>query len=211
MVLEYYENGGQNRVSFSLSGGSVLPVTFAGFEGNLRSNHEVDLSWNTMMERDIDHYEVERSSDGLDFAEIGSLPCKTTINTNAYQLNYQFTDNSPLPGTSYYRIKVIGKDNYVNLSPIVQINNNQIQGIKIFPTVIQNNTVFVETDKTLRAARLEFFDLSGKKISETAWESLNGRQSCRVSGAYHLPAGTYVARLTANGQSVKNQLVVIGQ
>ena len=40
--------------------------------------------------------------------------------------------------------------------------------------MIQNNMVFVESDKNLRSAKLEFFDLSGKKISETNWASLIG-------------------------------------
>lgn len=209
MVLDYYENGGANRVSFAISGGTVLPVTLTGFQGEFKSNHQVELSWKTMMERDIDHYEMERSADGLNFKQIGSISSKMTISTNDYQLLYNYTDQDPLPGTSYYRIKVIGKDNYTNQSPIVQMSNNQIQGIKIYPTLVQNNTVFVETNKTLRDARMEFFDLSGKKLSETNWESLSGRQNCPVSRSNRLPAGTYLARLTAKGQTIKNQLMIV--
>ncbi len=199
IVKEYYQNGG----------GTVLPVTLTGFQGELKPDDQVDLSWSTIMERDIDHYEVERSGDGLNFTEIGSTPSKMTITTNAYQLLYNFTDQNPLPGASYYRIKVVGKDNNTSQTPIVMITNNQIEGTKIYPTLVQNNMVFVESDKTLNGAKLEFFDLSGRKLSETNWESLSGRQNCTVSRSGHLPAGTYVARLTANGQSIKNQLMII--
>lgn len=209
MVLEYYENGGANRVSFNISGGTVLPVTLTGFQGEYKANHQVTLTWKTMMEKDIDRYEIERSGDGLDFDQIGTIASKMTITMNDYQLLYNYTDASPLPGTSYYRIKVVGKDNYINQSPIVMITSNQIEGIKIFPTLVQNNTVFVETDKTLRGARLEFFDLSGKKLSETSWESLSGRQNCSMSKSSRLPSGTYLARLTANGQTIKNQLMIV--
>jgi hypothetical protein len=208
MVLDYYENGGINRVSFNISGGTILPVTIAGFDANLKSNH-VELTWKTMMEKGIDHYEIERSGDGFNFTEIGSMPTKTTISTNSYQLAYNFTDEQPLPGISYYRLRVVGRDNYTNQSEIVQINNHQVQGTKIYPTLIQNNMVFVQTDKPLRNARLEFFDLSGKKLSETSWESLSGRQNCRISGMGRLPAGTYVARLTSNGEPVKNQMLIV--
>jgi hypothetical protein len=209
MVLDYYENGGSNRVSFTISGGTTLPVTLSGFKGEIEANHQVDLSWATMMEKDIDHYEIQRSADGFHFTGIGTVPSQMTTTTNDYQLNYHYTDLNALPGTSYYRVKVIGKDNYTNQSPIVQISNNQIEGTKIFPTLIQNNMVFVETDKTLRGARIEFFDLSGKKLSETNWESLNGRQNCQVSKSGSLPSGTYLARLTANGQTIKNQLMIV--
>jgi hypothetical protein len=69
--------------------------------------------------------------------------------------------------------------------------------------------VFVESDKNLKGAKMEFFDLSGKKISETNWESLEGRQTVEVSKTGYLPTGTYLARLTANGQNVKTQLMIV--
>jgi hypothetical protein len=56
---------------------------------------------------------------------------------------------------------------------------------------------------------MEFFDLSGNKISETNWSSINGRQNVQVSKSGNLPTGTYVARLTANGQNVKSQLLIV--
>jgi hypothetical protein len=205
----YYKNGVATHANFTVSGGTILPVTLSGFQGELKPNDQVDLTWNTMMEKNIDHYEMERSGDGLNFTDIGTIPSKMTISTNAYQLSYNFTDQNPLAGASYYRIKVVGKDNNTSQSAIVMITNSQIEGTKIFPTLVQNNMVFVETDKTLNGAKLEFFDLSGRKLSETNWESLSGRQNCTISRSSHLPAGTYLARLTANGQSIKNQLMIV--
>jgi PA14 domain len=210
MVLEYYENGGGNRVSFSMSGGAVLPITLVNFKGIFTDQQEVDLSWNTMMENDVDHYEIERSGDGMTFQDLLSVPSKMKISTSDYQLQYSTTDAHPLLGTSYYRVKLISKNGTTNQSPVIQINNtNQNQDTKIYPTLIQNNMVFVESDKNLREARMEFFDLSGRKISETYLGSSTGRQTVQVSKSGNLPTGTYLARLTSNGQIVKNQLVIV--
>jgi hypothetical protein len=111
-------------------------------------------------------------------------------------------------GTSFYRVRVVGKDGAINQTPVVQIKA-AVSGTRMYPTVIQNNTLFVESDKNLREAKMEFFDLSGNKISETNWSLLSGRQNVHVSNAGSLPSGTYVARLTANGQPVKSQLVIV--
>jgi hypothetical protein len=92
---------------------------------------------------------------------------------------------------------------------VVQIINSAITGTRIYPTVVQSNTLFVESDKNLREVKMEFFNLSGNKISETNLSSLNGRQTVHLSKAGNLPTGTYVARLTANGQIVKSQLVIV--
>jgi hypothetical protein len=184
-------------------------IVLTNFKGNFSDQFIVTLSWATMMEKDVDHFEILRSGDGMNFLIIDSIESKMTISTNVYQLLYNYSDTHPLLGTSYYRIKVIGKNGYMNQSPVVQINNSIIEGTKIYPTLVQNNMIFVESEKTLRSAKIEFFDLSGHKISETNWESLNGRQNVQVSKTGYLPTGTYVVRLTSNGQNVKNQLVIV--
>ncbi len=210
MVLEYFDNDGANRISFNISsGGSVLPITLINFKGVFINQQQVNLTWATMMEADVDHYEIERSGDGMNFQDIDSVQSKMQITTSDYQLQYDYTDTHPLIGTSYYRVKVIGKNGHINETPVVMINNDLVEGSRIYPTLIQNNMVFVESNKILQAVKIEFFTLSGKKISETDWTSLNGRQNVQVSKSGILPSGTYVARLTANGQNVKNELVIV--
>jgi hypothetical protein len=223
LVIEYFEKfldnrisfdvvkastGGSNRASFNVSSGATLAIALINFKG-IYGDQQVDLSWATMMESGVDHYEIERSGDGMNFLDIDQVESKMTISTNDFQLNYQFTDTHPLMGTSFYRVKVVGKNGAVNQTAVIEINNSPVIGTRIYPTVVRNNMLYVESDKTLREVKMEFFDLSGNKISETNWSSLNGRQNVRVSKAGGLPTGTYVARLTANGQNVKSQLVIV--
>jgi hypothetical protein len=187
---------------------AVLSMTLKNFKG-VFNEQQVDLSWATMMESGVDHYQIQRSGDGVNFLDIDQIKSKMTISTNDFQLNYQYADAHPLPGTSFYRVRVIGKDGSSNQTPVVEINNNVISGTRMYPTVVQNNILYVETDKNLREVKMEFFDLSGNKISETNWSSLNGRQNVQVSKTGNLAAGTYVARLSANGQNVKSQLLIV--
>lgn len=198
---ELFTNGNSDPM-----GGNIV---LTNFKGIFSTNQNVDLSWSTMMESNVDYFEIQRSGDGMNFEDIDSVQSQMKISTSVYQLQYNYVDTHPLLGTSYYRVQVVGKNGYINQSPVVQINNIRDDGTRIYPTLIQNNMVFVESDKNLREAKLEFFDLSGKKISETYWESLNVRQNVQVSKSGFLPTGTYVARLTSNGQNVKNQLVII--
>ncbi len=200
-------------ILFSLALIITSTVSFAGmtlknFKG-VFSEQQVDLSWATMMESGVDYYEIQRSGDGINFFNIDRIDSKMTISTNDFQLNYQYADAHPLKGTSFYRVNVIGKDGSINQTPVVQINNSVITGTRIYPTVVQSNTLFVESDRNLNEVKMEFFDLTGNKISETNWSTLNGRQTVQVSKGGSLPTGTYVARLTANGQNVKSQFVII--
>ena len=210
MVLDYYENGGSNRISFTQTGGATLPVTISSFTGIMEQNHKVSLDWKTMMEAQIDHYDVERSSDGANWLTVASVESKHTDSTHDYELDYNYTDAYPLSGTSYYRLMIAGKQGIENYSEVVSVSNSQVAGLKIYPTVVQNNTLFVESGKALPNARLEFFDLTGKKLGETTWSSLSGRETVSLSGRMSsLPTGTYLARLTSNGQPVMNQLLIL--
>jgi len=186
----------------------TLAMTLRNFKGVI-NEQVVDLSWATLMEAGVDYYEIQRSGDGMNFIDIDRIESEMTISTSDFQLNYQYADAHPLKGTSFYRVKVVGKDGSTNQTPIVEINNYATTGTRIYPTVIQSNTVFVESDSNLSEVKMEFFDLSGNKISETSWSAFNGRQTVQVSKAGSLPTGTYVARLTANGQNVKSQLVIV--
>ncbi|MEJ0080115.1 MAG: hypothetical protein WDM78_03925 [Puia sp.] len=108
IVLEYYENGGGNRISFNMSGGATLAMTLKNFKGVV-DEQQVDLSWATMMESGVDYYEIQRSGDGMNFLDIDKIESKMTISTNDFQLNYQYADAHPLAGTSFYRVKVVGR------------------------------------------------------------------------------------------------------
>lgn len=209
MVLEYYENGGQNRITMAISGGSILPITISQFAGESVNSHDTRLVWKTMMEMKVDYFNIQRSEDGMHFENIGQVDSKMSINTNVYELNYDFTDASAAPGTSYYRLQIVDRNGFSNYSDVIQISNRQIEGIKIYPTVVNNTNLFVETDKSIRNAKLEFFDLSGKKIGEANWDNLNGRQSVQpVSNMKAIATGTYLARLSSHGETLANQLLI---
>lgn len=198
--------------SFSMSdtgNKTILSVTIASFDADFSANEQVNLSWNTMMELNVDHFEIQRSGDAMNFQNIDVVASKMKSNTNTYQLQYSYTDLNPLPGTSYYRIVVVGKNGKIYQSTIVRISNNTSSETKIFPTLVPNNIVFVESYKNLHDVKMEFYDLSGNKISQTSWATINGRENVQVSKSGNLHHGTYIARLTANGKVIKNQILLI--
>jgi hypothetical protein len=188
---------------------SGMSLTLNNFKGVITDNLAVELSWVTMMESGVSYFAIQRSADGINFQDIDSMDSKMKISTHDYDLLYNFVDAHPLTGTSYYRLKIVGRNGFNNQSMVIIIKNNQAEGTKIYPTIVQNNMVFVASEKNLHSAKIEFFDLSGKKISETNWANLIGIQNTQISLSGILPTGTYLARLTANGQNVKTQLVIV--
>jgi hypothetical protein len=106
---------GNNTTAFNLSSGgvyptntfTVLPVTLLHFNAEEATTGAVKLTWGTAMEVNNDHFTLERSSDGLHYIVIGTVPGK---GDNNQPVNYSYTDQSPEQGSNYYRLIQTDRD-----------------------------------------------------------------------------------------------------
>ena len=204
----YSQTSGQNNAGISSAAAGT--VTLAQFNVQSLSTYATSIEWKTMMEMKVAYYNVQRGNDGVNFETLAQVNSKMTDTTHAYQLDYTYTDNAPLAGKSYYRLMIVYRNGFSTYSDIITAINNISQGLKIYPTVVQNSSLFIETDKQIKNARLEVFDLSGKKISETDWDVLDGRQSLQIVANTSMPkTGTYFARLSSKGETILSQLLII--
>jgi len=90
---------------------------FGRVAGNVLDDRIVWLEWEGINEDINGQYTLEHSKSGTEF---NVLP-QTYKAQGRSQSNYQTSDNSPTPGTSFYRVKYINpKGDYVH-SPILQV------------------------------------------------------------------------------------------
>lgn len=97
----------------------ALPVELTHFSAQLEYS-SVKLNWQTAMEIDNSHFEIQRSPDGLDFQTIGS------VNGSGNSLvvrDYEFVDHE-FPGhqgLAYYQLRQVDFDGTTSLSEILAI------------------------------------------------------------------------------------------
>jgi len=85
------------------------------------------LNWNTLSEADMAMFEIERSTDGVSFTNIGEV----AANGNSLQnINYSYVDLLVQKGMNYYRLKQVDKDGKFTYSKVVVINT-EIKGISL--------------------------------------------------------------------------------
>lgn len=82
---------------------SPLPIGLIDFQVAPTGNTVV-LNWTTSSEKDNDYFSLERSIDGSDWQQLGIVDGAGTSNQ---QRNYTFTDQNPLPGIQYYRLRQV--------------------------------------------------------------------------------------------------------
>jgi hypothetical protein len=111
-----------------------LPVTFKSLEGKRAGNGTL-LTWKVADEINVHEYQVERSTTGNSgFAKIGTVSAKGL-------LSYNFTDEAPLGGQVYYRVKSLDNDGTFGYSNQISFKNGTSTLVfRVFPTVVSSKT-----------------------------------------------------------------------
>ena len=98
-------------------GTNPLPIQLKSFEARPLAN-KVDVQWVTASELNNDYFSLERSSDGQEFAEVVRIPGKGTKQSES---SYDYVDEKPIVGKSYYRLKQTDFDKKSTYSKIVLV------------------------------------------------------------------------------------------
>jgi hypothetical protein len=107
-----------------------LPITLVSFSAKIAGS-SVKLFWATASEYINDRFEVLRSLDGREFEKIGEVKGS---GTTSILTRYEYKDERPFKGVSYYRLKQIDTDGTFEYLPVVAVNTESTAEIKgIYP------------------------------------------------------------------------------
>jgi len=116
-----------------------LPVELASFKA-ARTSTGVQLLWSTAVEKNANHFEIQRSNTSNEFTPIGSV---LAIGNSSTIRNYTFLDAGS-KGGSYYRLKMIDNDNTYKYSEAVYVSPDQNQRtFEVNPNPVISNVRFV--------------------------------------------------------------------
>jgi hypothetical protein len=203
MVIEYYENGGDNRLSFAVT--SLLPVALTKFDGR-NSGTSTLLNWSVATESNTSYYQAERSSNGIGFTAIGKTPAIAAGTSSA---NYSFTDTAPLSGVNYYRLRMVDKDGSYSYSPVIKITAQSKKQLSIYPSVINHEPVYLNASIPIKNGLITLYDMTGKKLQQV---KLPAQVTAGQTLSIVLPntaAGNYALICIAGNDIIAKQIIVI--
>ncbi|MDR0793159.1 MAG: T9SS type A sorting domain-containing protein [Chitinophagaceae bacterium] len=88
-----------------LKGKNILSVSLLTFTAQAQANNSALLQWTTTTETNNKGFYVERSADSLNWTDLTFVNSQAAGGNSTVPNNYQFTDNSPLAGDNFYRLK----------------------------------------------------------------------------------------------------------
>lgn len=185
------------------SSSGPLPIELVSFTGTPATGM-VELHWTTATEINNDYYTVEKSSDALEFTELGTLKANNTISTSQYQLN----DTKPFIGTNYYRLKQTDFDGSFTYSNIIAINFNEHIKFSVFPNPkLQHESLIISFDNDYVAdVNFNVYDITGKCVFTKMINVINQRE-VKIENM-NLSAGIYSVRLNNDYINSTQKLIV---
>ncbi len=184
----------------------ILPVELTNFSAT-SNDKTIRLDWNTSSETNNDFFEIQRSSNGLNFEKIGIIDgAGNSLDAN----NYIFLDKGPIEGINYYRLKQQDfEGSYIYTQIISSTFNSRRNQIKIYPNPITGNTIFVQFSEGYDSPGLfELFDMTGRMVHQKDFNYLHENNLTLEISIDNLLDGVYILRITDSiGAHTKKVLV----
>ncbi len=114
-----------------------LPIKLISYTAQC-INNTAELKWITATETNNDYFTIERSGNGVDYTILSII--KGTGNSNQI-ISYKWTDNSPLMGMNYYRLKQTDYNGNFEYLGLISLKTRTIKNdnIMIYPTITETN------------------------------------------------------------------------
>jgi hypothetical protein len=193
-------NNASNNAEFS------LPLVLKTFNV-VMNNKKAQLSWVTGHEKDLSHFVIERSTNGIDYTETSIV--FALGNLTAVQ-NYNFSDplNASAKGVIYYRLKLIDSRKRFQYSPVRLIRLSDASGemkVQAYPNPVVNELrITVPSSWQNKQVSYEIYNLNGSLLKRIT--TLNASQT-ETLNMKELGTGTYVVKAYTQTESASERIV----
>lgn len=177
---------------------TMLPVTLTRFYGEALAKAN-QLHWTTASESQNAGFFVERSFDGQRYTEIAWV---AGSGDSARERTYAYDDETPLGGTSFYRLRQVDFDGAETLSNVVALARAEGANWSFFPNPVSGkDNLWIR----FRGEAVDFslFRLNGQLVRSLVKPTANGEVVLVTTG---LPQGVYLLR--NNGDGTVKRVVV---
>lgn len=154
----------------------TLPVHFISFTGRLLPDETVRLDWQAATDDEHDHFEAERSSDGINFISLGKGPAIAP---------YWKIDPAPVAGNNFFRIRQVDKNGTVSFSQVIAVFYKSAFRITVYPNPVKEILHIKLSSIMPGEYEIIVNDFSGRKIFAQKVQSGPGEKNISINLGGH--------------------------
>lgn len=195
-----------NEITALYNDNTVLPLTLLAFKGQ-QQNTAINLQWTTANEINTASFTVQRSTNGVDFIDIGSVTANGNTNSKT---TYAFTDPQPNINKNCYRLKMIDKDGSFTYSSALAFTLQEATTItfKLSPNPAKTYVQLQINSKKDETINIVVFDAVGKTIITQKSGVSIGTNVITINNINTLKSGLYFVKMIVNGEANTQKLIV---
>jgi len=174
----------------------ILPIRMVSIKAQQLSANSGEVVWQVGDQLNVNHYELEKSVDGVNYTYVGSVTASDNASVYSIDDNDLYTD-----GINYYRVKEVDNDGTIHYSIIVVINPapNTANNIEIYPNPVSDELYLSKPQNTVIKSALVV-----DAIGQTLLEVNNFNNITNSIQLNNLPTGFYELKVIDNKNQVTN-------
>ena len=191
----------------AFTGGSLLPVQFLGFDVQQIDASNASISWSTASEINASYFSVLKSTDGIDFNEIGSMGA----NGNSNEINnYNFVDDDlPQNGDVYYQLKEFDFDGSFQKTNVVVLHLSAGEKeVKLFPVPTNDLLTLTFLSDKEEVLQYKIVDDLGKTVMLDSIPTVKG-ENVKTISVLRLLDGVYYLQLSNSKEIISSAKFVV--
>lgn len=184
---------GKGAFKADLFDASTLPVRLIDFSGVNRGNYN-ELHWTVSQEQDLSKYELERSTDGINYSRI------TTKAPSGSASQITYTHNDPvLTGATefYYRLKIVDNDGKITYSSVIFIRTSAKTKISVLNNPFTEVIALQYNMSNDAVINIGLYNASGALVRKEQYKATAGTGTYTLYGVGTIPPGIYFLRAEA--------------
>ena len=189
---------------------TVLPDKQVDLKGTLNGIKYL-LDWTVWENNNYKYFDVERSTDGIQFSHLTRVESKSSESQTAF---YNMIDDVQhlQSNTVYYRLKLTNVDGSVMYTKVLKLELSMHEnGIKILTNPAKDQIRIGVNTRTGANAEIMMYDIAGKQIRSSKHTNLPaGYSIITLDDVSMLSTGMYALKITV-GDNVFFDKVVIGK
>jgi hypothetical protein len=175
----------------------VLPLELKFFTATKEKRSEGDktlVKWESVGEKNLESYVVERSEDGKNFKPVGFERPKAKSETE--KVDYKLSDENPAIGINYYRLQSTSINKKVEYSKVVSVDFGLGLKAKAFPNPFAAElSIELDIEEGVKGeVTIDMFDTAGKQVLNKKITA-EGRKLVFEVPTEGLVPGSYVIRV----------------
>jgi len=186
-------------ITFRVSGQGLGTLRITDLKAQSR-NGNIGITWKTDKEENLRQYEIESSSDGRYYKNLGFIPAVNNINGDVYQ----FENTVDYTDSAFYRLKIVDANGKWLYTEPILYKFNKTTAFLIYPSVINSHTINVFLNDGFDF--IEVINMNGEVLLKQNLSGKTGKVSIPFSP--DISAGIYVVQLRNESRTITQKIVV---